>query len=91
MSIDAKRDSLENIMYDTSVKMWDDLIFKGTGMKNGGNSMHLEINLLDKNTNSLKQLNKYLSILGAVQMQQRDRNKNYSVDTTEPVESLNTD
>ena len=91
MSIDAKRDSLENIMYDASVKMWDDLIFKGTGMKNGGNSMHLEINLLDKNTNSLKQLNKYLSILGALQMQQRDRNKNYSVDTTEPVESLNTD
>ncbi len=91
MSVDAKRDSLENVMYDASVKMWDDLIFKGTGMKNGGNSMHLEINLMDKNTNSLKQMNKYLSILGAIQMRQRDKYKFDSVDSAEPAESLKTD
>ncbi len=91
MRADAKRDSLENVMYDASLQMWEDLIYKGTDMKNGGTSMRMEINLIDKNTNSLKQLNKYLSIMGAVQMKQRDKYKINAVDTTDAVVSLNSD
>ena len=76
MSIQAQKDSLDFLIYDASVKMWDNLIFTGTGFHNGGSSTHLEINLLDKTSNSLKQLNKYVGTLGAVYKKKQDQYKN---------------
>ncbi|MEP7164816.1 MAG: DUF4836 family protein [Ferruginibacter sp.] len=85
MSREAQKDSLGALIYDASVKMWDNLIFTGTGFKNGGSTSHLEINLLDKNTNSLKQLNNYLGILGVIKKKHDEQKKNAVVDGFEPA------
>lgn len=37
--------------------MWDDVYMKGGSYSGGGITQTMEINLIDKNTNSLKQLN----------------------------------
>jgi len=76
MESDAKRDSITYTIYDASVKMWDNLTFTGTGFKNGGSTSHLEINLVDKSTNSLKQLHNYFGILAAAKKKQDEKFKN---------------
>ncbi len=63
---EAAKDSLANIAMDASLKMWDNMILSGGEFKNGGVTQHLEVNLVDKTTNSLKQLNKYMGIIGSV-------------------------
>ncbi len=75
MSADAKRDSLEKIIYDASLNMWDNFLANSNGFKNGGSAQHIEVNLLDKNTNSLKKLNSYLGTLAMVKKKQDERNK----------------
>jgi hypothetical protein len=40
-------------------KIWDDIIVYGGEMKDGVGVSHFEINMIDKNTNSLKQLNNF--------------------------------
>lgn len=58
------KDSLGKVMFDESVKMWDFVLMKGGSFENGSIAQKFEINLVDKNTNSLKQLNQYISKLG---------------------------
>lgn len=84
---EATRDSLDNLIFQASVKMWENALVKGGGFKDGGTVQHFEINLVDKNTNSLKQLNTYLGILGNIQKQKEAaREKAYSeFEFTPPV------
>ncbi len=42
-----------------NVAMWDNVSFNGGNFKNGAINQHIEINMKDKKTNSLKQLNTY--------------------------------
>ncbi|MEX0636347.1 MAG: DUF4836 family protein, partial [Ferruginibacter sp.] len=56
-------DSSTIIMIDASLKMWDNILISGGQFKDGSLQQHVEINLMDKNTNSLKQLNNYLGTL----------------------------
>lgn len=58
------KDSVGKVMFDESVKMWDFVIWKGGNFENGGITQKAEITLVDKNTNSLKQLNQYVNKLG---------------------------
>ena len=58
-------DSLEMALYTTSLKMWDNLTISGGDFKDGGITQHWEINLMDKTTNSLKQLNTYAGMIAA--------------------------
>ena len=67
MGASANKDSFELAMYDATLKMWDNMIAHGGGFKSGGSTQHIEINLVDKKTNSLKQLNNYLGTLGMIQ------------------------
>jgi hypothetical protein len=60
-------DSTDKAIYDLSLKMWDRVIFTGGGMKSGAMTQDAEITLLDTRTNSLKQLNTYLSALAKLQ------------------------
>ena len=60
----ATADSTDKAMYDASVKMWDNFFINGGNFKDGGITQHWEVNLMDKNTSSLKQLNNYSSIMG---------------------------
>lgn len=88
---EASRDSLDQAMFDASLKMWDNMVAYSGGNESGASVQHLEINLVDKSTNSLKQLNNYFSELGAIKKKKDDRWKtDYSeepalVDTTTVV------
>ena len=77
---DAQKDSFAFAMHDASLKMWDNMIAWGGGFKDGASTQHLEINLVDKSANSLKQLNNYLSTLGMLKKKQDERLKNYTAD-----------
>lgn len=69
---DATKDSTAKIAYDASLKMWDNVYMKGGTYEGGGITQTIEINLMDKGVNSLKQLNQYLGTLGQLKME-RDK------------------
>ena len=63
----ALKDSSEEAAMDASLKMWQDILVAGGGeLKNGAVSSFGEINLVDKSTNSLKQLNQYIDNMHAI-------------------------
>lgn len=61
----ASTDSTLKVVLSESVKMWEDIVATGGEIKDGSISSHFEINLVDKNTNSLKQLSQYSDRLAA--------------------------
>jgi Domain of unknown function (DUF4836) len=63
---DATKDSTAKIIYDASLKIWDNVYMKGGNYEDGALTQTVEINLMDKNTNSLKQLNQYLGYVGQI-------------------------
>ena len=67
-------DSLDVEMYNASVKMWDNLLISGGNFKDGGLTQHWEVNMMDKNTNSLKQLNSYLGTMSIIQEKKKAKN-----------------
>lgn len=67
MKEEAGQDSIGKVVYNASLQMWDNMIIKGGTFKDGGINQHFEINLVDKNTNSLKQLNNYLGLMAAME------------------------
>ena len=69
---EASRDSSSKAVYDASVAFWDNVYMKGGDYSDGGTSSHIEINLIDKSTNSLKQLNKYISTLGLIAKKEKE-------------------
>jgi hypothetical protein len=66
-------DSAAIVMMDASLKMWDNIIISGGQFKEGGMQQHVEINLMDKSTNSLKQMNYYLGTLGKLAKDNENR------------------
>jgi len=87
------QDSLSAVMLNESIKTWDYLIATGGNYEDGAANSHMEIFLVDKNNNSLKQLNAYLSIMGAAAEKKRstasgtwDREWNQADTTTVTVE-----
>lgn len=74
MKEDAKKDSIENEIFLASAKMWDNLVAKGGEYKNGAVNQHIEVMLVDKNTNSLKQLNSYFATVAALVKKQKEMN-----------------
>jgi Domain of unknown function (DUF4836) len=59
-------DSASIAMQVASLKMWDNMILNGGNFKDGGITQHWEVNMMDKSTNSLKQLNTYLGLMAAM-------------------------
>jgi hypothetical protein len=51
----------EKAMLDLSLNTWENILADGGDFKNGGFQFHTEINLVNKDTNSLKQLNNYFN------------------------------
>ena len=72
---DGASDSSKKVVYDASLKMWDNLYYKGGNYSDGGLSQTIEINLMDKNTNSLKQLNQYGAILALLAEEKKRKNE----------------
>ncbi len=63
---EAGKDSSAKKLYDASVKLWDNALVKGGEIIDGAITQNIEINLVDKTTNSLKQLNQYSGIFSEV-------------------------
>jgi hypothetical protein len=60
--------------------MWQDVTVTGGDFKDKSSEGQFEINLVDKNTNSLKQLNQYIdkvsTFMGAMKMEKEEKWKN---------------
>jgi hypothetical protein len=61
---EAAKDSSAREVYDASLKLWDNVIMKGGDFKDDAMTQTIEVNLVDKTTNSLRQLNEYAATLG---------------------------
>jgi hypothetical protein len=72
---EVAKDSLDNILFQASVKMWDNIVAKGGDFIDGGSTQHIEVNLVDKKTSSLKQLNQYLGKVGEVMKAKEEKRK----------------
>lgn len=70
---EAVKDSAAKIAYDASLKMWDNVLWKGGNYSDGGIKQTVEINLVDKTTNSLKQLNQYMAKFSELYKEQRKK------------------
>ncbi|MGB3007818.1 MAG: DUF4836 family protein [Chitinophagaceae bacterium] len=57
------KDSTASLIANESLKYWQDIVFYGGEFKNNGIESFVEINMVDKNTNSLKQLNNYFGFI----------------------------
>ena len=68
---EAAKDSAGKIMYQASLQLWDNILWKGGEFKEGALTQYFEINLLDRTTNSLVQLNKYSNTLGKLYSEKR--------------------
>ncbi len=66
MPNEVRTDSADIEMYNASLKMWDNAYLKGGNYSDGGITQNFEINLMDKTTNSLKQLNQYFGKIGEI-------------------------
>ena len=72
---EASKDSVDKAMFDISLKTWDNILWKGGDIDDGAITQNIEINLMDKATNSLKQLNQYSSELGKLQKEKQKKQK----------------
>ena len=69
----APTDSIGILTHDASVKMWDNMTISGGNFSDGGITQHWEINLVDKNTNSLKQLNTYAGTMSVIEKKKKEK------------------
>ena len=59
-------------MLNQSLNTWNNVIGSGGEFKDGGFTFHAEVNLINKDTNSLKQLNKYFDKMYTIQETKKD-------------------
>ena len=64
---DPDKDSATKQMWDLSLKMWDNAVLTGGDYSGGGYNHQFELNLMDKNTNSLRQLFQYAMTMSALE------------------------
>ena len=62
----AVSDSSSMAAMNASLNMWQDIVFTGGEQKQNFMAGEAEINLVDKSTNSLKQLNSYIDVISAI-------------------------
>jgi hypothetical protein len=76
---EAAKDSSAKEVMDASLKLWDNVVMKGGDFTDDAITQTIEVNLIDKTTNSLKQLNEYASRLGKIYKTRKDKEKmNYN-------------
>ncbi len=77
--------SYPNATDSINVAMWDNISFNGGNFKNGAINQHIEINMKDKKTNSLKQLNTYANKMA---IEERKRNNAYDKTVVEEATAM---
>jgi hypothetical protein len=87
---EASRDSSASAMYNASLQLWDNLLFKVGDFKDNAITQTIEVNLVDKTTNSLKQLNQYAAKLGEIYKARKAKEKaaEMASDATVPAEDV---
>jgi hypothetical protein len=91
-SMDADHtDSSGKVLSNASLKMWQDVVITGGEYKNGALAGEVEINFMDKNTNSLKQLSLYFEQLSKMMKSWQSNPGTYLLDTVPPVETPTTE
>jgi hypothetical protein len=60
MQPELAKDSTGKKYYDRNISMWNNVVFTGGEFKKGGIVHFAELNMVDNNTNSLKQLNSFV-------------------------------
>ncbi|MEO7446538.1 MAG: DUF4836 family protein [Ferruginibacter sp.] len=76
-------DSLDKLSLEASLNTWDHLIFSGGDLDGDAAKQHAEIILVNKNENSLKQLNNYAGIMSNIINERRKNQKPYdNMDST---------
>ncbi len=70
---DASKDSSGKMIYDESLKIWQDASMTGGKWDDGAMTSKLEVNFMDKSTNSLKQLNAYIAKIVHIEQEQRKK------------------
>src|SRR5205085_2180251 len=68
-------DSTKKIIMDESIKTWQSIYSVGGEFKDDAFVLNSEINLIDKNTNSLKQINSYLDKISKVMIEKTKKDK----------------
>jgi hypothetical protein len=68
----VETDSSGRAMLELSTNMWQDVVMTSGGQKDDAFTGEVEINLIDKNTNSLKQLNKYIDSMSKTSHSKRN-------------------
>jgi hypothetical protein len=69
------KDSIGKLYYDRNITMWNNAYFTGGDYKNGGLMSSGEVNLMDKSTNSLKQLNQFINDIAKIRTEQKKKQK----------------
>ncbi len=73
-------DADEKAMFDKSLNMWNNISAYGGDFKDNAFTFHTEINLINKDTNSLKQLSSYLNAMHTIYEAKKEQN-NHSLDS----------
>jgi hypothetical protein len=67
------KDSTDLQLVDLSLKMWQDAYVKGGKFTDGASTQNFEINLVDKNVNSLKQLIDYFDKIAVIEKKKSEQ------------------
>jgi hypothetical protein len=80
----------DKAMLDQSIKTWDNIIADGGDFKDNAFKFHTEINLINKDTNSLKQLNNYFNEMYKLSEAEKDQNTSRldSLLTPPPIDTV---
>jgi hypothetical protein len=70
----AAKDSNANSMMNESLKTWKNIVASGGEIKDNAFTFHTEINFIDQQTNSLKQLNSYLNEMYKLAEEEKQQN-----------------
>lgn len=80
-------DSNTKAMADVSLKMWQDIVASGGEYKDKAIQFSFEVNMVDKNTNSLKQLNQYFDKLASIRQTERKKYDEVKATDMNPAEA----
>jgi hypothetical protein len=75
LSAEKKRSADDELIMSESLKLWNNIYVAAGNMEKDAITGNIEINFMDQNTNSLKQLNHYFDEIAKVEMAKRDRLK----------------
>jgi hypothetical protein len=79
----APKDTADMAMLNASVKVWDNVYMEGGDVNDNVASGMMEVNFIDKKTNSLKQLNSYANqMAGYVKERKKKNEASMSTDST---------